>query len=54
MVTSDYHLHHPLDRQVASLDRAAALLERKAAFRKAILVVAANVVGFAALMWLTV
>lgn len=53
MVTPDYQLYHPLDRQAANLERAAATIERRAAARKAALVVAANVIGFVSLIWLT-
>lgn len=54
MLTSDYQFHHPLDAQVSGSARIEAATQRKAAFRTAAVVVAANVIGFALLIWLAV
>lgn len=54
MLNSDYQFHHPLDAQVSRSVRIEAASQRKAAIRTAAAVVAANVIGFALLIWLTV
>lgn len=53
MMSTDFQFHRPMDDTPVVAKAKAAEDQPAAALRKAILVVAANVAGAAALIWLT-